>query len=155
MIGAKVVMTMTSLSDCQYLRCLCLSPLVCWLKMGQAANLLYPRWKINLSLDLMTSSVAPGWRLTAKFNTHIFCSWGSIEKATRGRRTSSSFQELNKCLGTIRVWSLCMFYDVRIFFLLKNSTNSLVVFPLTLSSHSYLSQDLEQNATRGIKTFQA
>ena len=45
-MGAKVVITMAP--SLKYLSYLCLFPLVCWLKMGQAANLLQPTWKMSL-----------------------------------------------------------------------------------------------------------
>lgn len=74
-MGAKVVITMRpSLNHRSYL---CLLPLVCWEKVGQAANLLQPHWKTRRDLDLTGASREMGDLLTTMFRTDIRCSWGS------------------------------------------------------------------------------
>ena len=90
-MGAKVVIT--TAPSLKYLSYLCLLPLVCWLKTGQAANLLQPTWKTSLKyfsplhldstqsdeifcldLDLTGREPESGCRLTAMLTTDILCS---------------------------------------------------------------------------------
>lgn len=81
---------------------LCLFPLVCWLNIGEAVNLLNPHWNINFSLDFIGCGLILVCFNTT-FNTDILCSFGNKLNTINGWLSKAQKVMKRSCL-TFLTW---------------------------------------------------